>query len=151
MPNFSVRIYALIFNEKDELLVSDENFEGHSITKFPGGGLEYGEGTIDCLRREAIEEFGQEIEILEHFYTTDFFQKALYFDETQLIAVYYKARFVETPRFEIKNSAVPVRLTEQGSQLLRWVPLSELTENQFTFPIDRYVLKLLTKDYYDSK
>lgn len=143
MPIFNVRVYALIFNEKEELLVSDENFEGHSITKFPGGGLEYGEGTIECLRREAVEEFGQEIEVLGHFYTTDFFQKALYFDETQLLAIYYKARFTEAPRFIIEKSAVPVKLTVPGTQHFRWVLLSALTESQFTFPIDRHVLGLL--------
>lgn len=143
MPHFNIRVYALIFNEDDEILISDENFNGHPITKFPGGGLEYGEGTLECLHREAVEEFGQDIEILGHFYTTDFFQKALYFEDTQLFSVYYTACFKEQVKFNIEKSAMPVVLKNAGDQLFRWVALTDLCEDHFTFPIDKYVLKLL--------
>ena len=73
--NFTIRVYAIIINNKNEILLSDEFQMGMKMTKFPGGGMEFGEGTIDCLKREAIEEFGQEIEVLDHFYTTDFFNR----------------------------------------------------------------------------
>ena len=33
------------------------------VTKFPGGGMEFGEGTIDCIKRECMEEFGEEVEV----------------------------------------------------------------------------------------
>lgn len=143
MAHFNIRVYALIFNEEDEILISDENFEGHCITKFPGGGLEYGEGPPECLMREAVEEFGQEIEILGHFYTTDFFQKALYFEDTQLISIYYTACLKDEPRFAIEKSAVPVLLEKPGMQHFRWVSLDALSDEQLTFPIDKHVLRLL--------
>lgn len=71
---FIIRVYGILINENKEVLLSDEYYKGVKITKFPGGGLNYGEGTIDCLKREALEEFGQPIEVIEHFYTTDFFK-----------------------------------------------------------------------------
>ena len=74
ISRYIIRVYAIIMNENNELLISDEYQLNMRMTKFPGGGLEFGEGTIDCMKREAIEEFGQEIEILEHYYTTDNFQ-----------------------------------------------------------------------------
>ena len=73
MNNFNIRVYGLLINDKNQILISDERRNDFSFTKFPGGGLEFGEGTIDCLKREFIEEMNLEIEVLSHFYTTDFF------------------------------------------------------------------------------
>ena len=87
--HFNIRVYGIIRNEKNEVLLSDEFQLGQKMTKFPGGGLKFGEGAADCIRREAIEEFGQEIEIVEHFYTTDFFQRALFYPDHQLISNIY--------------------------------------------------------------
>ena len=53
---FNVRVYGLLLNEKEEILVTDEFRLGVLMMKFPGGGLEFGEGTIDCLRRECMED-----------------------------------------------------------------------------------------------
>src|SRR5665647_1625825 len=64
---------------EQNMLLSDEFVHDMKMTKFPGGGLYFGEGPADCLKREAIEEFGQEIEIVEHYYTTHFFQQALFY------------------------------------------------------------------------
>ncbi len=75
---FTIRVYGIILNDRNEVLLSDESYRGHRFTKFPGGGLEYGEGTLDCLRREIREETGCRIEILRHLYTTDFFQESLF-------------------------------------------------------------------------
>ena len=54
--NFVIRVYAIIVNENQEVLISDEFQPGIKMTKFPGGGLEFGEGTIDGLKRELREE-----------------------------------------------------------------------------------------------
>src|SRR5688572_2039073 len=67
---FNVRVYGICFNEKMELLVTDEIIRDQEVSKFPGGGLEFGEGTIDGLKREFIEETGNEVDVSEHFYTT---------------------------------------------------------------------------------
>ncbi len=67
-PNkFNIRVYGLLFNDQGDILVSDEERFGNRFTKFPGGGLEFGEGLSDCLKREFIEELNQNIEVINHF------------------------------------------------------------------------------------
>lgn len=75
MYQFNVRVYGLLINDDQEILISDEQEYGMQFTKFPGGGLEYGEGLTDGLKREFIEECNAEVDVLSHFYTTDFFCK----------------------------------------------------------------------------
>jgi len=93
IKHVTVRVYGLIINPEQQVLLSDEFRFGIKMTKFPGGGLELGEGPVDCIKREAIEEFGQEVEIIKHFYTTEFFQKAMFVDNHQLICIYYLIAF----------------------------------------------------------
>ena len=88
MPLFNVRVYGLLIDQYQRLLVTDEFIRGSYITKLPGGGLEFGEGLIDALKREFVEECNTEVEIIEHFYTTDFFIKSV-FNDSQVISVYY--------------------------------------------------------------
>ena len=71
----SVRVYGVLINDQKEVLVSDEYIRGEYYTKFPGGGLEIGEGTRECLQREFKEEMNLEVAIGDHIYTTDFFQR----------------------------------------------------------------------------
>ena len=70
----SVRVYGILMNAAKQVLVSDEYIRGEYFTKFPGGGLDIGEGTRDCLKREFMEEMNLNVAIGEHIYTTDFFQ-----------------------------------------------------------------------------
>ena len=72
---FNIRVYGLLI-EDGKVLVSDELIKGKGITKFPGGGLEFGEGTIEALKREFREELDTEIHIRRHYYTTDFYVPA---------------------------------------------------------------------------
>ena len=52
MKSFNIRVYGILLNDRNEVLVSDECRNGYSFTKFPGGGLEFGEGLVDGLKRE---------------------------------------------------------------------------------------------------
>ena len=61
MSCFNVRVYGIMFNGQKQVLVSDEYIRGGYYTKFPGGGLEFGEGTLDCIKREWQEELGQDV------------------------------------------------------------------------------------------
>src|ERR1700761_2895768 len=88
MYPFNVRVYGILMNDQDQVLISDEQEYGMRFTKFPGGGLEFGEGLIDGLKREFVEECDVEIEVIKHFYTTDFFVKSA-FNDSQVISVYY--------------------------------------------------------------
>ena len=94
MPLFNVRVYGILIDQYQRLLVTDEFIRGAYITKLPGGGLEFGEGTRDCLQREFREETGLEVSIGEHFYTTDFFQISAFNHKDQIISIYYRDQFV---------------------------------------------------------
>jgi len=146
MNHFNIRVYGILINENKEVLITDEFRFGKEMTKFPGGGLIWGEGTIDCLKREFKEELVCEIEVLEHLYTTDFFQKSAFHEEHQIISIYYW----------VKNKnllSLPKKLSLSGEdsgenrdfQSFRWIPVSEISADDFTFPIDKRVAEMLAR------
>jgi len=144
---FTVRVYALIINENGEVLLSDEYQHNTLMSKFPGGGVEFGEGTIQALERESIEEFGQELEVLEHFYTTDFFQQAMFIKDCQVLSIYYKAKFKEDIRFKTTRKRFDFKELVNEAQSFRWQKISELNVEEITFPIDKRVAEMLIEDY----
>jgi 8-oxo-dGTP diphosphatase len=141
---FNIRVYGIFINSNKELLITDEFRLNMNMTKFPGGGLQYGEGPIDCLKRECREELGQEIEIIRHFYTTDYFQITMAVkDKRQMISIYY---LINIPHPEkIKTAKIKFDFTQNidGPQSFRWIPLTELSEDEFTFPIDKKVAGMI--------
>jgi 8-oxo-dGTP diphosphatase len=143
LGRFNLRVYALILNEFDEILLSDECRFGTFFTKFPGGGVETGEGIKDALFRELQEELGLDLTDAEFFYVNEFHQASA-FDQSNLVAFYY--------RIKLKRSILPFDETypipfaeEQEKQ--RWISLQELESNALTFPIDRIVLEKLKADF----
>jgi len=142
MYNFNVRVYGLLINDNDEILISDEQEYGMRFTKFPGGGLEYGEGLTDGLKREFVEECNAEVEIISHFYTTDFFIKSA-FNDSQIISIYYIVKNISELNLNIKTKVFDFDGEGDVLQAFRWVKLSELDPEDITFPIDRHVAKLL--------
>jgi 8-oxo-dGTP diphosphatase len=144
--HFNIRVYGILVNEQSQVLLTDEYVLDRKMTKFPGGGLHFGEGPEDCLRREALEEFGQEIEIIGHYYTTGFFQRALFYKGHQLISIYYRIKFPEGPKFKISEQPFDFPSLVNGSQSFRWADISTLREEELSFPIDRFVLSMLKKE-----
>ena len=142
MPLFNVRVYGLLINNQNEVLVSDEQEYGMRFTKFPGGGLEYGEGLTDGLKREFMEECNAEIEVLSHFYTTDFFVKSA-FNDSQIISVYYLVKNINKLDLSIKTKVFDFDGEGDVLQAFRWLKLDTLSADDFTFPIDKYEAKLL--------
>src|SRR6056297_1281357 len=143
IKGFNIRVYGLIINQHKQILLSDEFQLGMKMTKFPGGGLKFGEGTIDCLKREAVEEFGQPIEIIEHFYTLDYFQPALFYSEYQLISIYYFARLVEPVKFKVSDEPFDFPEMKNGNISFRWKNINELKEDDLTLPVDKKVAGML--------
>lgn len=148
MALFNVRVYGILIDHQERLLVSDEFIRGAYITKLPGGGLEIGEGTRDGLAREFMEEANLEVMIGEHFYTTDFFQISAFNNKDQIISIYYYVHANDTSKVITKQKTFDF-LPEQVADVtgtaehLRWVPLSELNEETMTLPIDKVAIKML--------
>jgi mutator protein MutT len=140
MGTHNLRVYGIIINEKDEVLVSDELRFGNAFTKFPGGGLEWGEGTKDCLKREIQEELGLSTEIGDLFYVNEFFQQSAFRKNDQLTSFYYRVAKIDCSQIPITNHRFP--LTEEGEKF-RWISRSEISADSMTFPLDKIVADLL--------
>ncbi len=143
---FNVRVYGILISEAKEVLVADEFRFGRKITKFPGGGLEFGEGTIDCLKRECREELGQDIRIIKHFYTTDFFQVSVFNSNHQIISIYYLISVFEPPKFHISSKKFDF-VMEEGAESFRWVAVGKLSPEDFTLPIDKKVAEMIRIEF----
>jgi len=148
MALFNVRVYGLLIDDQDRLLVSDEFIRGAYITKLPGGGLEIGEGTRDGLAREFMEEANLKITVGEHFYTTDFFQISAFNNVDQIISIYYLVHAGNTKDIEAKTTAfdfLPDQVADISgtAEHLRWIPINELSEEDMTLPIDKVAIKIL--------
>ncbi len=128
---FNIRVYALcIVNNK--LLTLKEPFAGNMVVKLPGGGLEFGEGTADCLKREFKEELNLELTINDAFYIQEDFVPSLAKDGRQLLTLYFFATIKDLHNLEI---------IDKNIQEINWIPLS--ANNPFTLPVDRTVFNKL--------
>lgn len=135
----TLRVYGLLIHN-GHVLVSDELIKGQRVTKFPGGGLEFGEGLKDCLVREIREEMGVAALDPVHFYTTDFFQQSTFHaTPMQVISVYYTFRVADPDAIPVVT--VPFTgLTGPGDQeVFRWLRIEGGSEEDLTLPIDRVV------------
>jgi 8-oxo-dGTP diphosphatase len=142
---FNVRVYGLLITNEQQILVADELIHGQEITKFPGGGLEFGESTIDCIVREMKEETGMIVEVIEHFYTTDFFQVSAFNSNAQVISIYYLIRTLSGLTTQIKTKPFDFNEHIEGAISLRLISLKDISEEDFTFPIDQKAASLLRK------
>lgn len=131
---FNVRVYGVLL-EKGSVLLSSEMLFGKHFTKFPGGGLEFGEGLKDAIVREFMEETGREVDVVKHLYTTDFFQTSAFNSAHQVISVYYQVAFSEKPE---ELSEV---ISLETDQTFEWVKLESLKPEMVTFPIDKYLVE----------
>jgi len=143
----NIRVYGVLVNHQKQVLVSDERiyYNNLEVTKFPGGGLEPGEGPKDCVIREAKEEIGIAVEVTDHLYTTDFFQQSAFNPEHQILSIYYLIQPLEPLDALVHNG--PAVYPEKVSEIFRWVDWDYFDENTMTLPIDRLVARLLKEKY----
>lgn len=150
MKQFNIRVYGILINDQQQVLVSDELIRGQHFTKFPGGGLELGEGTRDCLKREFIEEMDLKVEVLDHIYTTDFYQQSAFNPDHQIISVYYLVKPLEEIKVQLSNTVFDFnneqleRYKQQNQiEAFRFINWNDISEESVTLPIDKVVVRLL--------
>lgn len=147
LTSFNVRVYGILINDKKQVLVSDERIYNNNleVTKFPGGGLELGEGTKDCIVRECKEELNIEVEVVEHLYTTDFFQQSAFNDAHQIISIYYIIKPLQSLHKPVDNSG-PTYPAKVG-EIFRFVDWEYFNADVMTLPIDKIAAGILKKKF----
>jgi 8-oxo-dGTP diphosphatase len=147
---FNIRVYGILQNKNRDVLVSDEFIRGSQYTKFPGGGLEFGEGTRDCLKREFLEEMQLKVLVTDHIYTTDFFQMSAFNPEHQIISIYYRVEALEEIRvplrirlFDFDESQMEVYRKTGETETFRFIPWNTFSADSVSLPIDKVVADLL--------
>lgn len=109
------------------------------MTKFPGGGLEKGEGIEACLQREFMEELGIEVQLEKLFYVNEFLQISAFNPEDQLISIYYLVTSSMIDRIDERDELKKW----EDDQIFEWVEIEKIEPEKFTFPIDKIVAGLL--------
>lgn len=135
IDKINIRVYALCIKDK-EILALHEEYAGEFLIKLPGGGLEFGESTIECLKREFQEELNLDINITEHFYTQDDFLVSRFRKNEQLITIYYLAEIINEEDQLILDPCI---------EKTEWFPLDGA--NPFPLPIDNRVFELAKERY----
>lgn len=147
---FTIRVYGILINNGKQVLVSDEHIRGNYYTKFPGGGLELGEGTRDCLRREFMEEMSLRVSIGNHIYTTDFYQMSAFKPDDQIIAIYYFATALEPITAPLRS--IPFDFDEREKKIyeqtnetetFRFIDWQDFSAATVTLPIDKIVADMV--------
>ena len=140
---FNIRVYGIAIQES-KLLISTEMGGDHAFTKFPGGGLEPGEGLADCLIREWKEELNVDIGIGDLFYVNEFYQPSAFNPSQQIISFYYMVAL----QTEISvYKAIEKRWNKDYLVEFRWEDIQTLQTDDFTFPIDKRVFSQIEDIY----
>ncbi len=154
MHFFNIRVYGILINDKKQVLVSDEFIRGNYYTKFPGGGLEFGEGTRDCLKREFMEEMNLNVEVGDHIYTTDFFQMSAFNPEHQIVSIYYFAKALEEIKAPLRNKEFDFDAQQLETyhrtgetETFRFINWEDFSSGAISLPIDKVVADIIKKIY----
>jgi len=150
----SIRVYGILMNEAKQVLVSDEYIRGNYYTKFPGGGMEIGEGTRDCLKREFMEEMNLKVAVGEHIYTTDIYQQSAFNNAHQILSIYYTAIALETILVPLRSTAFDfddqqLGIYEETKQIetFRFVDWESFTEDTVTLPLDKIAVSIVKEKF----
>lgn len=136
LDSFTIRVYGVLVNN-GKLLRLKEPFWGEVLYKLPGGGLEFGEGTVACLKRELKEELNLNLVSATHFYTQEDFIRSKFKTNEQLLTIYYKITCDNLDKIVVH---------EPNIEELSWVSLEQLSEEDMSLPVDKIVVRKLLSE-----
>ena len=151
---FTIRVYGLLIKDENKVLVSDELIRGNYYTKFPGGGLEFGEGTRECVAREFMEEMNLKVKVGDHLYTTDFFQISAFDNTHQIVSIYYWVHPLEELKvslrdkdFDFDETQMEVYRETGETETFRMIHLNDFGPDSVSLPIDKVVAEIVSRTY----
>lgn len=140
VPLFNVRVYALIV-KNNRLLISEEQHGGVFLRKFPGGGLQFGEGIVQALHRELKEELNADVESESLLCVTEDFVVSFLNNKQQVIGVHYLVALKQDySDNHLDNNRVEL---ENGHIHFKWVMIDQLKADDFSSPVDKSAFEKL--------
>jgi hypothetical protein len=95
-----------------------------------------------------------EIEVIEHLYTTDFYQKSIFNPQHQLISIYYLVKAMKEIDIPIKQTPFEFNQEQLDNysksgqiESFRFVKWSEFSAECMTLPIDKIAAKLVKQRF----
>lgn len=140
VPLFNVRVYALIV-KNNRLLISEEQHGGVFLRKFPGGGLQFGEGILQALHRELKEELNADVESASMLCVTEDFVVSFLNNKQQVIGVHYLVELKQDYSDEfLNNNRVEL---ENGFIHFKWKLIDSMNADDFSSPVDKTAFEKL--------
>ena len=136
VDKINIRVYAAAIRDR-KVLALHEEYAGEHLMKLPGGGLEFGEGILDCLHREFEEELNCKIKILGHLYTQEEFLVSRFRENEQLLTIYYMVEIIDNDEFLIMDPCI---------EKTEWISI-DTVENPFPLPIDKIAFEKLKEKF----
>ncbi len=119
---------AVIVQGNKLLVIKKEDKEGFYYI-LPGGGQEYGENLLQALKRECIEEIGEDIEIGDMIFLREYIGKNHEHSEFDFnvhqTEYMFLCRLIDGNE-KIENGTIP----DDGQIGVEWLPLSNLLEHR---------------------
>ncbi len=101
-----------------------------------------------------MEELNLRIEVLDHFYTTDFYQESAFRKDDQIISIYYFIRQLgeinlETVHIDTIKDFLSYKNPHADQESFCFIPFGKFSDSMLSFPIDKVVGKMLM-EYFEK-
>lgn len=150
LKQLSIRVYGIVIHADRGLLLSKEKIKGNFYTKLPGGGLEFGESTENCLKRELVEELGQGFEIIRLFSVSNLVIESKFMPSTQVVPIYYLAipkNWAKLLDFTQKHRLHHPEGDFSTVIQYEWRQITDLSADDFSFPAEKALFPEIIKAF----
>ena len=136
---------AVIIQDDKLLVIKNEDTDGYFFV-LPGGGQEHDENLHETLKRECIEEIGEEIEIKELIFIREYIGKNHEYSASDFRV--HKTEFMFSCSLrERKKNVTSGAAPDDGQIGVEWLSLSELLQHRlYPQKIRKYLM-----DYFNGK